>query len=197
MNRDTVIPFILNQNNYSVGVEVGVLKGEFSKTILSNWGGKLYLVDVWRSIDDYVDKNNHDESLHIYNECINNTSEFADRSYMLRMDSKEASNLFQDNSLDFVYIDANHSYDGVMSDIEIWFPKVKVGGMVSGHDYILTNWYNNDFIENGKDKNIVLGEEYLGIFGVNTAVDEFTKKHNINFNLTAELFSSWYFIKNG
>lgn len=197
MTRDFIIPQILTNNNYTIGVEVGSLKGEFAKTILSQWGGKLYMVDVWGKIPNYDDKNNNHHNLGVYNDCILNTSEFSDRSFMLRMNSNEASKLFNDGSLDFVYVDANHSYDGVMSDLNLWFPKVKKGGLISGHDYLLTNWYNNQFLENGKDKEIYLGDEYLGVFGVNTAIDEFTRKHNINFNLTMELFSTWYFIKNG
>lgn len=197
MTRDFIIPNILNKKNYNVGVEIGVLRGEFSKTILNNWGGKLYMVDVWRNIENYVDKNNHSEIEKIYSDCIENTSEFAHRSFMLRMDSNEAVNLFNDNSLDFVYIDANHSYDGVLNDLKLWYPKVKEGGLISGHDYLLTDWYNGEFLENQKDKNIYFNNEYLGIFGVNSAVDDFTREHNININLTAEYFATWYFIKNG
>ena len=197
MTKYNIIPKILNDNNYKVGVEVGTFKGEFSKTILSQWHGKLYMVDVWNKIENYDDKNNHDHTVGIYNECIKNTSEFYERSFMLRMTSEEGSKLFQNNSLDFVYIDANHSYDGFMADLNFWVPKVKPGGLISGHDYLLTNWYNGEFLENGKDKTIYFDDEYLGIFGVNSAIDEFVKKNDIKLNLTAELFSSWYFIKNG
>jgi hypothetical protein len=59
------------------------------------------------------------------------------------------------------------------------------------------NWYNNEFLSNGKDKEIYFDNEYLGVFGVNSAINDFTKKHNINFNLTTGMFSTWYFIKNG
>jgi hypothetical protein len=197
MTRDVIIPQILNEKKLSVGVEIGGFKGEFSKTILSKWGGKLYIVDVWGKIDDYDDKNNHEYGKGIYNECIINTSEYVDRSFMLRMSSEEASKLFNDDSLDYIYIDANHSYDGLVLDLNLWYPKIKKGGLISGHDYLLTNWYNGDFLKNEKDKFINFNGEYLGVFGVNSAIDEFTRKHNINFNLTAELFSTWYFIKNG
>jgi len=55
----------------------------------------------------------------------------------LRMTSVEASKLYEDNSLDFVFIDADHQYESVVEDILSWFPKVKNGGIIGGHDYHL------------------------------------------------------------
>jgi|TARA_R110000824_G_scaffold2570_4_gene11849 predicted O-methyltransferase YrrM len=46
-----------------------------------------------------------------------------------------ASRLFDDESIDFVYVDADHSYKGCMADLEAWYPKLKKGGILSGHDY--------------------------------------------------------------
>lgn len=53
----------------------------------------------------------------------------------LRMASVEAAKNFGDLSLDFVFIDAAHDYDSVSADIRAWLPKVKVGGMIAGHDH--------------------------------------------------------------
>jgi hypothetical protein len=50
-------------------------------------------------------------------------------------ESTAAANLYSDNSIDFVFIDAAHDYDSVVADIKAWYPKVKPGGMLSGHDY--------------------------------------------------------------
>lgn len=50
-------------------------------------------------------------------------------------DSIKVAQDFQDNSLDFVFIDANHEYEAVKLDIETWLPKVKVGGVLAGHDH--------------------------------------------------------------
>jgi hypothetical protein len=55
------------------------------------------------------------------------------------MKSVEAAKLYKDKSLDVVFIDANHSYESVRDDIEAWLPKVKMGGIIAGHDYTL-NW---------------------------------------------------------
>ena len=49
--------------------------------------------------------------------------------------SVNAARLFNDESIDFVYVDALHSYEGCMADLEAWYPKLKKGGILSGHDY--------------------------------------------------------------
>lgn len=178
------------------GVEVGTFKGEFSKEIMENWGGTLYMVDVWRPLsnEEYLDSSNHNNYVNgVYSEAINNTKGFEDRAVMVRATSEIASHMFEDNSLDFVYIDANHAYDYVVQDIELWYPKVKEGGYLCGHDYIHMDWYNDpNFALNHKDKHIYNGEFYHGVFGVNPAVDEFCDKHGYTPQITKEWFGSWW-----
>ena len=53
----------------------------------------------------------------------------------IQMDSIQASQLYKDESLDFVFIDADHAYESVLSDIQAWYPKVKIGGILAGDDY--------------------------------------------------------------
>jgi predicted O-methyltransferase YrrM len=53
----------------------------------------------------------------------------------VRLTSVEAAATYEDSSLDFVFIDADHSYESVREDIIAWWPKVKAGGIISGHDY--------------------------------------------------------------
>jgi hypothetical protein len=53
----------------------------------------------------------------------------------LMLTSEQAAMHVQDGSLDFVYIDGNHSYNFIMQDIILWAGKVRAGGIVSGHDY--------------------------------------------------------------
>jgi len=51
------------------------------------------------------------------------------------MKSTEATTLYEDNSLDFVFIDGSHLYEDVLADLQAWFPKVKKGGHIAGHDF--------------------------------------------------------------
>lgn len=72
----------------------------------------------------------------------------------IKSDSVEAASFYEDNSLDFVFIDADHRYEGCKKDIEAWYPKVKDGGILAGHDYVPIKNYGvieavNDVI--GKD----------------------------------------------
>lgn len=55
---------------------------------------------------------------------------------VIESDSAEAANQFADGSVDFCFIDADHSYEGVKRDIAAWFPKMKVGGVIAGHDRV-------------------------------------------------------------
>ena len=109
----------------------------------------------------------------------------------------------EDESLDFVYIDANHAYDWVVQDIELWYPKVKKGGILWGHDYLGMDWSNPPTMENGKDKHIWMKNDnepnseykYAGIFGVNPAVDEFCEKYEYDLHLSNEWTGSWLIYK--
>lgn len=87
----------------------------------------------------------------------------------VRMESKEAVKLYEDNSLDFVFIDASHDYENVKQDINLWYPKVKSKGMIAGHDYT-QSWS-----------------------GVIKAVDEFVDQKN--YNLTIKGPTCWGFYK--
>lgn len=53
----------------------------------------------------------------------------------INADSTDAAKLFDDQSIDFVFIDANHTYEFVTKDLQTWYPKVKVGGFIGGHDF--------------------------------------------------------------
>lgn len=201
-DRTDLIKNLSKLINGKKGVEIGVFKGEFSKYILNNWDGILYMVDVWRPLDDtYNDSSNMINHTNAYQETMDAIKGMEDRGIMIRADSKRASEMFEDESLDFIYIDANHAYDFIKEDIDLWFPKLKKGGVFSGHDYIDLDWNSDpNFAPNGKDKYIYVqnndGEYYFnGIFGVNPAVDEFCQKYGYTINKTKEWFGTWWLIK--
>lgn len=193
MNRLDLLKKICSEFPNGKGAEIGTFKGEFSKQILENWSGTLYMIDVWRPLgDEYLDASNHSQHADAYSETMNNISSYEDRGIMVRATSEVAADMFEDFSLDFVYIDANHAYDFVKQDIKLWYPKVKQNGYLCGHDYINLDWYNDpNFAENKKDKHIWNGNFYHGVFGVNPAVDEFCKEYNYNLTLTSEWFGTW------
>jgi hypothetical protein len=178
------------------GVEIGTFKGNFSNQIMNNWSGTLYMVDVWRPLESgYDDSRNHGKyDGGVYTDAMENIKGFEDRAIMVRATSEIASEMFNDESLDFVYIDANHSYDYVVQDIKIWAPKVKKGGFICGHDYLGLDWYDDpNYSDTNKDK-FIWGTDgsYMGVFGVNPAVDEFCKEYGYELRVTSEWLGTWY-----
>ena len=200
-NRIDLLGELSERSPNGRGVEIGVFKGQFSKEILSRWNGTLYMVDVWRPLgEEYEDASNHSVHVNAYAETMERIKGLEERGIMIRANSKSASEIFPDESLDFIYIDANHAYDFVAEDIKLWFPKLKKGGIFAGHDYIDMDWYSDTvYAPNGKDKYIYLnsdeGPVYAGIFGVNPAVDEFCKENNYILEVTGEWLGTWWIIK--
>ena len=120
-------------------VEVGSWKGKSAaylavEIINSKKDIKLDCVDTWKGSSEHVD-NEYVKSNSLYELFIENTSSLSSVINPIKMDSVSASKMYEDNSIDFVFIDANHEYDSVKEDISVWFPKVKVGGVIAGHDY--------------------------------------------------------------
>ena len=195
INRIDLIKKITRGFPDGYGAEIGSFKGEFAKEIVENWGGNLFMVDVWRGLgDEYKDASNHNIHTNAYAEAMKSIEGHEDRAVMVRGSSQVVSEMFEDDCFDFVYIDANHAYDFVIQDIELWYPKVKKGGYLLGHDYIDMDWENDPHFADcyGKDKHIYSSTGfYFGVFGVNPAVDEFCKTNNYELTLTNEWFGTW------
>ena len=177
------LPFVLNAMNLlGTGAEIGVSRGKYSLFLLTHWrGAKLYSIDPWHESMEYrtaegvpVPQATQDA---IYAEAVAVLAPFGARSVILRQESVRAAEQFQDGALDFCFIDGNHEYESVKKDLEAWFPKVKRGGIVAGHDYVDT----------------VIGVVEIG---VKTAVDEFCRARGVRLILTHELdFPSWFIFK--
>lgn len=120
-------------------VEVGSWKGRSSAYMgveIHNSGKKIHFdcVDTWMgSIEHQNDPFVLSDML--YFEFLKNTESLRHIIRPIRSTSLDAAKLYGDESLDFVFIDASHEYEDVMNDIITWFPKVKNGGVISGHDY--------------------------------------------------------------
>ena len=186
---------MLGQIPNGKGIEVGTFKGELSREILNMWNGTLYMLDVWRPLgSEYMDSSNHGNfEQGVFRDAMDNIKGLEDRGVMIRATSEVGADIFADESLDFAYIDANHAYAFVKQDIALWWPKVKKGGWLCGHDYIKMDWWNDPkFDKNGIDKHIWGEFGYFGMFGVNPAVEEFCKATGLNAYITNEFFGSWF-----
>jgi hypothetical protein len=192
--RNELPDFLINKNCIFRGLEVGTYVGFYAKTILDNWPGHLYCVDVWKELS----KNEYPfliiESLtELIAETFNNLKGLEDRCTLIRSKSVKASEMFYDNFFDFIYIDANHDYKFVKEDLECWWPKLRSGGIFCGHDFI-GDWNPNFVNENG-NVHVYIGERYMGEYGVNKAVLEFCETNNLNFKVTKEYWGTWYLVK--
>ena len=121
------------QKAQGFAIEIGVGQGFFSLEILKNTNYTLYSIDCW----EYNTFNPIPEQS--YQETISRLTSFKERSIIIKSYSiPEIANKFQDNSIDLIYIDGDHYYDEVKKDLLLWYPKVKKGGIFSGHDYSLS-----------------------------------------------------------
>lgn len=164
------------------GCEVGVNRGLHAWYLLDNWPGDLWLVDAWtdRQGDQDVLVNlggQHVQERYL-EECRQRLRGFTSRTRFHRAFSPEAAAAYEDGFFDFVYIDANHSYGGVKADLDAWYPKVREGGLLCGHDY-------------------VDGSVYGGVrFGVKQAVDEFAiaTGHSVFISTHDTPIPNWYMV---
>lgn len=124
--------------------EVGVWKGDFTKQILKqcNFIERYYMVDPWANLPDWnkpfnVSSQAFDD---VYDEAIKKTEFASQKIVVLRGCTKDVIDDIPDNSLDFVYIDGDHTLRGITIDLIKLFPKIKDGGIIAGDDFINNPW---------------------------------------------------------
>jgi hypothetical protein len=147
------------------GAEIGVDRGHFSEYMLKYIPGcTLLCVDPWRW-------KLRGESR--YQSTVRRLAPYGDRATIIREYSFEAVMGVPDESLDFVFIDGDHSFDYIMTDIIWWSRKVRYGGVVSGHDFY----------------------RFRG-GGVVPAVETYTRAHGITrWFLTDEKEATWFWAR--
>lgn len=165
---------------FKYGAEIGACFGYYSEILCQNIPGlKLIAIDNWNNKPNTT----REKILGMSGEKVTRTKLAPYGAIVIKKDSLEAVKDIPNESLDFVFIDANHHYQTVRNDIREWSKKVRKGGIVSGHDYYIFNSGNR---------------------GVVDAVDEYVKEHNYELKLTErdkknpvrdDRRPSWYFIK--
>lgn len=127
-----------------VGAEVGVFTGEMSRRLLQRADLTLYMVDSWRQhapdsayakTGDYHAKLSEQQQEEYYQHTKKITGFAGERAHVVRSDSVRAAGDIADASLDFVFLDADHTYEGIKKDLSAWSKKVKSGRILGGHDY--------------------------------------------------------------
>lgn len=145
--------------------EIGCAEGFFSADILQ-WGiGHHFMVDNWGTIPHISGDGNNPQEWHDknYTDAMNRVlPEFSERVTVLRGMSVEMTRYVPDNSVALVYVDCDHTYEGVKADIKAWYPKLITGGVMAFHDYENT------------------------AYGVKPAVNEFAEANGLEVHFIAE-----------
>jgi hypothetical protein len=161
--------------------EVGVERGKNFQILLRAGPTLAVAVDAWRNDGQpaHNDSNTAQETLDSLHAAMAAKALADSRIRVQRMWSAEAAASWPDASFDYVYVDADHTYDGVRDDLRCWFPKVRAGGVLAGHDYRKEN--RRSPIR----------------FGVVQAVTEFLQAHGLQeyFHVSAEKWPSWFVLK--
>ena len=189
-----IIPGMFRKNMYDLfaelgfklGCEVGVLRGRNAREMFRSIPGlKLYGVEPY---DDQPSSTRHKTVPRYTNNRSSMVQRMSGRDMtVIEKFSEIAVQDIPYDSLDFVYIDGDHSYDYVMTDIILWSRRVRPGGVVSGHDYVIPEDYHHSYDINVKE-----------------AVDDYVKIHKIK-NLyindkvgavnRSDRCPSWFFVK--
>ena len=119
-----------------VGAEIGVYRGKMSAVLLKRPNLTLYMVDNWKPVAGLEEAGyNAADQLQNHRIALNATAFAGERRIVLHMNSVDAAKKIEDGTMDFVFIDADHTYEGCKADIAAWRSKVKMGGILCGHDY--------------------------------------------------------------
>lgn len=145
-HRKLWLASLINDKQLTLGAELGVHEAVTHLHLLENCP-QLTMIGV----DLY--KGNQEK---YFESVVEQLHHYGDRSIFYRESTFTAHNHINDESLDFVFIDADHSSQGVRKDITNWLPKVKPGGYMIGHDYtkhsvktVVDSMFNN--VQTGPD----------------------------------------------
>lgn len=173
------IPVWLKANAMQRLAEVGVREGKHLQSLLRADPDVLVAVDIWRD-DGVPEHNDRGEKQPQLDQFFEGVREIAKNHPSVRIQrnySLDAAALCVDGFFDFVYLDADHRYESVDADIKAWWPKIRSGGVLAGHDYVKA----------------VVGVAKTRI-GVIQAVTELLQRESLTVHTTAtqERFASWF-----
>ncbi len=142
--------YVVHRYNNAKFVEIGSFRGAsavFMGTLIlnNNKNIKLYCVDPWEDSEEakktQPPRNELIDNIGVYNDFLKNIEEVKSCVFPIRKPSTIAVEGFENNDLDFIFIDGDHSYEAVSSDLNIWWPKLKDGGIIAGHDFWASQIY--------------------------------------------------------
>jgi len=170
--RRPMIAFVAKNYPHPLCIaEIGVFFGTNARRMFKTLDvEKMFLIDPYEKYQEYANEKKVSTFLPTsFKPALKVLNRYAERVVPLQMSSEDAVD-FVPNDLDMVYIDGNHAYDYVKKDIELYYPKVKIGGIIGGHDI------------DGNSHGV----------NVQRAVYEFADKNNLQVNVRKP---DWWIIK--
>jgi hypothetical protein len=143
--------WFVRNHGFRTAAEIGVYRGEFSAKILAGAPSieKYIMLDPWRAIPDWNKPANTDNQTfeHFYFESLDATDFARHKRQVLRGKTTEVIGLIPDHSLDYVYIDGDHTLKGISIDLISVWPKIKDGGWITGDDFCNSIWQHSESFE--------------------------------------------------
>ena len=179
--RGDLATIMQEEGGFKVGVELGVQRGHFSDKILTKWTDvvRYILVDTWKHLEHYEDIANVDNSRQEqnYQATLKRLQKYKDKGVTIevcRNFTTACVHNYADEEFDFIYVDARHDFKGVSLDLNEWWPKLRKGGLMAGHDYVEQS-------EVGEQDWTVNYDGTIDETGtvVKGAVDAFAKEHHL------------------
>lgn len=140
LDREQWIAALVKEHGWTRGAELGIWRGRTYLFLLEMCPSLTLIgVDLWEPQPDNKGLETYEDWPHKQHEenCRKQAKKFGDRSVIIKGWTTKAAEQVDDNSLDFVFVDADHSTEAVRADIQAWWPKVKGTGWIIGHDI---NW---------------------------------------------------------
>lgn len=165
------VPYIKRLGEKVTGIEVGVAKGETSAYLLENCPNleRLYGVDPYLPYEDwcrFIDE----KEINLQEEiAIDNLKPYKDRFMFMKMVSEEAIKSFAPNSVDYVFVDGDHSYEQTLADLNMYYPLIRPEGILFGHDIQLDS--------------------------VRKAIEKFREDNNIRIPINVVRNNAWFWTK--
>lgn len=175
MNRFELIPELIDAMDLKIGVTLGVEAGRYDRHLLENsLLDHLFMIDLWQknpSPDEPINILNYDQS---FRRTVRHVLiPHKERCSIIRDDTVKAADFFENESIDFLYVDANQTFEGMYNNFVAWFPKCRTGALMCMKNYHHKYSYT----------------------GTREAIDKVSAEYSIPFKLTEEKYPTAYFIK--
>src|SRR3990167_1120114 len=158
MTRRTGLIDLLKEKGFEFGVEVGTDRGGYAADICKRYPEfELITMDPYLPYTEGDEIKTPEDMIKFREEAQKLLDNYPNCHFLPGQTSRQVAGELEDESIDFVFIDGDHTYNGVMADLLLWYPKLKSGGILSGHDYVESEKNNygvieavNEFVEDNK-----------------------------------------------